>query len=151
MKIPLTVGKLFPGEERLLPLVFVVVTPSKHPSIRIPTNALVDTGSGRSCISPRDILRTRISYKTLPPATPRHIRIGGLALPAFNLGSAILAFMDDKGEKAQLEVSAMNVLGVPPGKGGFEHIPTILGNDFLEDNGFTLVFNPSKKEAYLEK
>jgi len=151
MKIPLTVGKLFPGEERLFPLVFVVATPSKHPSIRIPTNALVDTGSGRSCIAPRDIIKTRISYKTLPPATPRHIRIGGSALPAFDLGSALLAFRDEGGAKAQFEVSAMNVLGIPLGKDGVEHIPTIIGNDFLEDNGFALVFNPSKKEAYLEK
>ena len=149
MKIPLRVGRLFPGEERLFPLAVVVVTPSKYPFIRIPTTALIDTGSPRSCIAPRDIVRTRISYKVLPPATPRHFRIGGLSIPAFSLG-AVIKFKDEKGEEVRLEVPAMNVLGVPP-KEGYEHIPTIIGTDFLEDNEFTLVFNPSKKEAYLEK
>ena len=32
-----------------------------------------------------------------------------------------------------------------------QHIPSLIGNDFLEDQGFTLVFNPNKKLAYLEQ
>jgi hypothetical protein len=32
-----------------------------------------------------------------------------------------------------------------------QHIPSLIGNDFLEDQGFTLVFNPSNKSAYLEQ
>lgn len=127
----------------------VVIAPSKYPHIRISTSALVDTGSPETCIAPRDILRTRIPYKTLPPATPRHLRLGGLVLPAFNLEDAKLTLIDEKGEKVQLEVPAMTVLGLPSNR-GFEHIPTIIGTDFLEDNRFTLVFNPYKKEAYLQ-
>jgi len=32
-----------------------------------------------------------------------------------------------------------------------QHIPSLIGNDFLEDQGFTLIFNPSNKSAYLEQ
>jgi len=80
MKIPLTVGKLFPKEERLFPLAPVVIKPSKYPFIRMPTNALIDTGSGSTTIAPRDIMKTRIPYRALRPASPRHIRIGGFIL-----------------------------------------------------------------------
>jgi len=45
----------------------------------------------------------------------------------------------------------INVIGIPPKVEGVEHIPTIIGTDFLEDNEFALLFNPSKREAYLEK
>jgi len=151
MKIPLKVGTLFPREERTHPLVFMVIKLHKYPSIRILTNALVDTGSYISSISPRDILKTRIPYGALRPASPPSTRIGGFVLPVFDLDDVTLFFRNDVGERVSIETSAMKVLGVPPKREGIEHIPTIIGTDFLEDNGFTLVFNPSKREAYLEK
>lgn len=151
MKIPLTVGKLFPKEERLFPLAIVVIKPSKYPYIRMPTNALVDTGSGSTSIAPRDIIKTRIPYKTLRPASPRHIRIGGFILPVLDLGGATLIFRGEKGESISIETPMINVTGIPSKGEGIEHIPTIIGTDFLEDNEFALFFNPSKREAYLEK
>jgi len=151
MKIPLTVGKLFPKEERFHPLAFVVIKPRKYPNIRMLANALVDTGSYVSSIAPRDIMKTRIPYKTLYPATPRYTRIGGFVLPAFDLGDATLFFRNEAGERVPIEAPMIKVLGIPPAREGIEHIPTILGTDFLEDNGFALFFNPSKREAYFEK
>jgi hypothetical protein len=151
MKIPLTVGKLFPKEERLFPLAPLVIKPSKYPFIRMPANALVDTGSGSTTIAPRDIMKTRIPYNALRPASPRHIRIGGFILPVLNLGGAALIFRDEIGENVSIETPAINVIGTSPKGEGVEHIPTIIGTDFLEDNEFALLFNPSKREAYLEK
>jgi hypothetical protein len=151
MKIPLAVGKLFPKEERFFPLAPVVIKPSKYPFTRVPTNALIDTGSGSTSIAPRDIMKTRIPYRALRPASPRHIRIGGFILPVLDLGGATLTFMGEKGESIPIETPMINVIGIPSKVEGIEHIPTIIGTDFLEDNEFSLLFSPSKREAYLEK
>ena len=68
-----------------------------------------------------------------------------------DLGGANLIFRDEKGESIPIETPMINVIGIPPKVEGVEHIPTIIGTDFLEDNEFALLFNPSKREAYLEK
>ena len=151
MKIPLTVGKLFPRDERMRPLVFVIIKPHKYPSIRMLVNALIDTGSSISTVAARDILKTRIPYTALPPAVPQVSRVGGFVLPVFELGGTNLIFRDEAGERVSFEIPTMKVLGVPHKREEVEHIPTIIGTDFLEDNGFTLIFNPSRKEAWLEK
>jgi len=50
-----------------------------------------------------------------------------------------------------IETPMINVIDIPPKGEGIEHTPTVIGTDFLEDNGFTLVFSPSKRGAYLER
>lgn len=150
MRIPLRVKRLFPGVERLFPLAhLIIIAPRAYAMIE----AVVDTGSPRTCVAPRDMEKMRsIRIETLPPSSPRYPGIGGFRFPAHSLKNVRLTFWDEKRNPVRIELQAIDVLGYPARDlERIKYIPTILGTDFLEDNGFALYFNPRDKIAYLEK
>lgn len=64
-------------------------------------------------------------------------------------------FKDEGGKLLKMDLPSMG--GLIPTKidektlDEVKHIPTMLGNDFLEDQRFTLSFNPSGRVAFLER
>jgi len=69
-------------------------------------------------------------------------------------GKATLTFRTEVGEIFRVELDPLYIL-VPTRTDrlmmrNLEHIPSIIGNDFLRTHGLALCFKPSKEEAYLE-
>jgi hypothetical protein len=149
MRIPLRVKRLFPRVERFAPVAPLIIKPRGAYAM---TEALVDTGSPRTTIAPRDLAKMRtIRVEALPPSVPRNSRIGGFVIPAYSLKDVTLTFWDEERNPVRVVLKAMDVLGFSTKAEGIEHIPTILGTDFLEDNKFALYFDPFNKVSYLER
>jgi len=71
------------------------------------------------------------------------------------LGNVSMTFRTENAEPLKIDLQRIGVL-VPTKTSkklleSVKDIPSIIGNDFLEDNNFTLVFNPNAKVAYLER
>jgi len=69
--------------------------------------------------------------------------------------NACLYFMTDEDKALKVEPSSLGAL-VPTKTDEktlreIEIIPSIVGNDFLEDQGFSFTFNPGERVAFLEK
>jgi hypothetical protein len=150
MRIPLRVRRLFPSVDRFFPLVDVII---RHREVIVRTEALIDTGSFRTTIAPRDVERMRtVRVEALPPSSPRYSRIGGFVIPTYSLENVRLTFWDEAKVPVRIEISAIDVLGFSTRDvDAIKHLPTIIGTDFLEDQKFALYFDPSGKTAYLEK
>ncbi|MGB2729059.1 MAG: hypothetical protein WBD09_11455 [Halobacteriota archaeon] len=148
MKIPLHLRKAYPGEERLFAYVPVTI---RAPRIYGQINALVDTGSPRTVIAPKDAVKLKVPFKILPRSAPKDLRIGGVTLPAYSLKGILLGVIDENRTMKRIDMPMINVLNRPQQyKGEINHIPSILGTDFLEDNKLALYFDPYNKIAYLE-
>jgi len=115
-------------------------------------DALIDTGSPDTVLSTRDALSMR-----LPISAMRSGRTVGLAGHSFfnhPLGGATLKFTTDDGGVYVVEMESVGVL-VPTRMDSstleaVRPIPSLIGNDLLEDYGFALVFNPRAGVSYLE-
>lgn len=134
---------------RLFPFVtFLLRTPRIVTSI----DALVDTGSPFTVLSTKDVMGTRL------PIT--RMRSGGTVLLAgfrfFNhpIKNVIMNFRTD--EKEIFEINLPSIGSLIPTKihkkilDRVKSIPSIVGNDFLEEQRLSLYFNPYTRVAYLE-
>jgi len=110
----------------------------------IPINAIIDTGSPITLIGPLDTKRMRISKIQLNNLEGRNkpVNIGGGQIQTRIIENSRLRFMED------LEVDMPVEFPITGEANPIQ--PSLLGVDFLLKTKSTLVFNPTKKEAYLE-
>jgi len=115
--------------------------------------ALVDTGSPFTVLSTTDAIRLRLPIKSMRKGEP--CQLAGFTFFKAFLGNSSMTFRTDDGKSLAIQFNNMGVL-IPTklDKSQLEdvkHIPSIIGNDFLEQEKFALYVNPSKKVSYLEK
>jgi aspartyl protease len=139
-KIPLNVYN-FAGDLRIMAHFFLKV---EELSKSIPIRAIVDTGSPMTLIGPLDTGRMRISKIQLNKIRGRHrqVNIGGGQVIAKIVDNSKLTFGD--GFEVNMPVE------FPIEGQNNPHQPSLLGVDFLLKTKSKLVFDPTKKEAYLE-
>ncbi len=125
----------------------------RAPGITGHIDALIDTGSPFTVLSPKDIMSSRLPIKTMQRGET--VALAGFRFFNHPLKNAIIYFRADGDKLLKVELSSLGAL--IPTKidekilGAVKDIPSILGNDFLEDQRFTLTFNPSDQTAFLEK
>jgi len=110
----------------------------------IPIHAIIDTGSPITLIGHLDTKRMRISKIQLNRLEGRNkpVNIGGGQIHTKIIDDSKLRFLDNFEVEMPVEF---------PIKGEENPLqPSLLGVDFLLKTKSKLVFNPSKKEAYLE-
>jgi hypothetical protein len=113
--------------------------------------ALVDTGSPFTVLSPIDALKLKLPIKTMRKGSP--VALAGYRFLCHHLEKSHLNFKMENGQYFSVEMSMGVLIPTKMDKKtlqNVQHIPSIIGNDFLEDQKFTLTFNPSTKLAYLE-
>jgi len=115
--------------------------------------ALVDTGSPFTVLSTMDALRLRLAIKTMRKGQP--VYIAGFTFLKAPLGNSHMTFKTDDQKSLTIEYNSLGVLIPtkldPKQLEAIKHIPSIVGNDFLEQQKFGLYVNPSTKTAYLER
>jgi hypothetical protein len=113
--------------------------------------ALVDTGSPFTVLSPLDALKLKLPITTMWTGSP--VYLAGFCFLNHPLDKVRLNF---KTENAQYLSIDMKLGVLIPTKmdrktiNSVKHIPSLIGNDFLEDQKLTLNFDPCAKSAYLE-
>jgi len=116
-------------------------------------DALVDTGSPFTVLSTKDIMTSRLSIKTMQRGET--VSLAGFRFFDFPIKEPTLYFRDQDGKLLKIDLPLIGAL--IPTKidkttlDEVKHIPTILGTDFLEEQRFTLSFNPSGRIAFLER
>jgi hypothetical protein len=112
--------------------------------------ALVDTGSPFTVLSPTDALRLKLPITTMRTGSP--VSLAGFRFLNHPLEKANLNFKKEDGQYYQVEMKIGVLVPTKTDKAALEavkHIPSLIGNDFLEDHKLSLVFNPSAKVAFL--
>lgn len=140
-KIPLQVYN-FAGDLRAMAHFLLKVEELSKSSI--PIHAIIDTGSPITLIGSLDTKRMRISKIQLNSLEGRNkpVNIGGGQIHTKIINNSKLRFIDNFEVEMPVEF---------PIKGEENSLqPSLLGVDFLLKTKSTLVFNPAKKEAYLE-
>jgi len=110
----------------------------------IPIKAIVDTGSPVTLVGSLDTTRMRISPFSLKNLEGRNkpVNIGGGQITTKILDGTTLKF------GSGFEVNMPVDFPISGESNPFQ--PSLLGIDFLLKTKATLIFNPDKKEAYLE-
>lgn len=115
--------------------------------------ALVDTGSPFTVLSTVDALKLRLPIKTMRKIEP--VYLAGFTFFKATLGNSSMTFRTDDQKSLTIQFNNMGILiptKLDPNQlEGVKHIPSIVGNDFLEQEKFGLYVNPSTKVAYLER
>jgi len=115
--------------------------------------ALVDTGSLFTVLSTIDALKLRLPIKTMRKGEP--VQIAGFTFLKAPLGNSHMTFRTEDQKHLTVEHNSLGVLIPtkldPKQLEAIKHIPSIVGNDFLEQQKFGLYVNPSAKVAYLER
>jgi len=104
-------------------------------------------------LSTKDALRFRFSINSMRKGMT--VRLAGFKFFRYSLKKVTFTFRTEDKTSICYNVSNFGVL-IPIQKGknalnDVKPIPSIIGNDFLEDHKLTLVFNPSEKIAFLEE
>ncbi len=148
MRISCSVRKFVQG--RHFPFVAFFI---KAPGIAGHVDALIDTGSPFTVLSPKDIMSFRLPIKSMQRGET--VKLAGSRFFNHPLQNAVLYFRGDGDTLLKVELPSLGAL--IPTKidektlNEVKVIPSILGNDFLEDQRLTLTFNPSGRTAFLEK
>lgn len=113
--------------------------------------ALIDTGSPFSVLSPIDAIKLKLPITTMRSGSP--VSLAGFRFLNHQLGKVHLNFKTANSQYLSLDVP----LGVLiPTKidekmlKDVQSIPSLIGNDFLEDQKFKLFFDPNAHSAFLE-
>lgn len=119
---------------------------------------IMDTGSPFTILSEGDALKLNVPIKNLknPPDEKRHIHMGGSVSELKMIPKKVnLTFKngDNKTETITLSNLCVAIATKRDNKNVVlsQSSPSILGLDFLKDNGFLLYVDPKKGLAYLEK
>ncbi len=113
---------------------------------------IVDTGSNRSMIGYSDVVRFNLPQSSLTFSENSYI--GGTSLKLHRLDDVTL--MEDEPGNQMLRLKTQCIFASTPSKKNeserirAKNIPSIIGLDFLNEQGIGLYCNPSRKEAYLE-
>ncbi len=152
MIIPLRVHKIR-GRLAELRILASCVVPKSRTGL-MPIEFVFDTGSSRSFISYKDALRFN-----LPINSFRLLEYGYIAGSTYGFHEFMhgvrFAFKDERGELARLSMSSFCVVKptkIRPGaRTDAERLPSILGLDFLVQNGLSFHFDPGSETAWFEK
>jgi len=113
--------------------------------------ALVDTGSPFTVISPTDALRLKLPITTMRTGSP--IFLAGYRFLNCPIEKVHLNFKMEDGQYFSTDIKMGVLVPTKIDRKTLEdikHIPSLIGNDFLEDQKLALSFNPSSRLAYLE-
>jgi len=115
--------------------------------------ALIDTGSPFTVLSTLDAMKMRLPIKSMRKG--ESVSLAGFRFFKHNVKNASFTFRTQGDESISFEVKDLGIL-VPTKIDkktlrDVEPIPSIIGNDFLEDHNLALFFNPSQKITYLEE
>jgi len=134
---------------RLFPFVSFTL---KAPGIYKAINALIDTGSPFTVLSPKDLLATRHPFR----ATQKEkiVSLAGHKFYKMQINKVTLLFKTEDDEILDIDVGSIGAL-IPTKRDqktmdDVASIPSLIGNDFLEDHNCSLHFDPNGQTAYLE-
>lgn len=114
--------------------------------------ALIDTGSPFTVLSPLDAMKMRLPIKSMQKGLG--VSLAGFRFFKHNLKNVSFTFKTADDGSISFQFQNLGVL-VPTKINrkvleDIKPIPSIIGNDFLEEHKLALLFNPSQKIAYLE-
>ena len=149
MKIPLSIRMRYDQPQ---PFAFICLRSHKYRIRPMPIWVLVDTGSPWASITPDDAMKLNIPIFALKVDTKYpSIIFAGDKFRRLILPDVSLMIRDETEKTITFNLPSVSVLSptkkIPPEK--FRGIPSVLGTDFINTEGFCLHFNPSKKEAFL--
>lgn len=103
-------------------------------------------------LSTVDALKMRMPIKKMRKG--ESVSLAGFRFFKYNIKNASFSFETQDGKSISFNLKDLGIL-VPTKINkktlkDVEPIPSIIGNDFLEDHNLTLFFNPSQKITYLE-
>lgn len=149
MKIPLIVDELY-GGIRAFKVVMIM-----GPHFAGPIKFIIDSGSPDTIIGTMDASRLNIPIANLPNTDldKQVVGLDGAIIPLKLIKDAKLILTDDLGSNAKFILPVyVNSKHIQKIRGQeTQGNPSVLGVDFLLKNKFKFIFDPSKKEAYLEK
>jgi len=117
-----------------------------------PVDALIDTGSPFTVLSTNDILSTRMAITKMQSGAT--VTLAGYRFFNHPIKDATMHFRTESDEL--LKVNLPTIGSLIPTKmdkrtmDEVKYIPSIIGNDFLENQKLALYFNPSARVVYLE-
>lgn len=113
-----------------------------------------DTGSSKSFISYKDAIKFNLPLTSFRLIEHGYIAGSTYGFHAFPKGMRF-AFKDKDGELARLAMDPFHVVRPtkikPDARTGAERLPSILGLDFLAENGLCFYCDPKNEIAYFEK
>jgi len=117
-----------------------------------PVDALIDTGSPFTVLSTNDILSTRMPITRMQSGET--VSLAGYRFFNHPIRDVTMNFRTESDELFKVNLPTIGSL-VPTKidkktMDDVKHIPSIIGNDFLEDQKLALYFNPSARVVYLE-
>lgn len=117
-----------------------------------PIDALVDTGSPFTVLSTNDIMSTRLPISKMQSG--EIVSLAGFRFFNHPIKNVTMNFRTETDELFKVNLPTIGSL-IPTKLdkktiNDVKHIPSIVGNDFLEDQKLAFYFNPSVKVAYLE-
>ena len=124
----------------------------RTPHISKPVDALIDTGSPFTVLSTNDILSTRMSITKMQSGET--VLLAGFRFFNHPIRDVTINFKTESNELFKVNLPKIGAL-IPTRfdkktMNEVKHIPSIIGNDFLEDQKLALYFNPSAQVAYFE-
>jgi len=133
----------------LAPVVFHC--PGRHVSHRL--TFVVDTGSSRTFLSWSDAREMGIDFDSLPQADRAVAGIGGVAETRKVLEACFLYLEFDDGKVESVAFpEGLQVYRIPSKKGkSLAPAPSLLGHDFMERSGWTLLLDFARKRLEFEK
>lgn len=146
-KIPCSLRALI--GKRYFPFVTYFLT-SFH--ITKPIDAIVDTGSPYTVLSPNEVFGSRLPIRTMRRGET--VTLAGFRFFKYPINNVGMNFRTETDELFKGTLSYISAL--VPTKidkktlGDVRHIPNIIGHDFLEENKLSFYFNPCAKITYLE-
>jgi len=123
-------GFFDPERSRPAPMVRVDVLMSPATNSWLTVDFLLDTGAGRTCLHPRDSLRSGLSEATLaePGNWPHHQRMSGVGgSTLYYVTRTVYSFATDSGESEVIEGQILIAQPRPDNAG----LPSLLGWDML--------------------
>lgn len=148
MRIPLAVENLYVERKGVFATFFIQI-----PSMRVARaiSGVVDTGSPFTSISPRDALAFGLPIRNWGKGDI--VFLAGFKFYAHSL-EATLSFKDTDAKLVKFRCGVTVLVPTKIDRGTLEQmqdIPSLIGTDFMEDQGLTLVFDPHSLRAYFEK
>ena len=124
----------------------------RTPHFAKPVDALIDTGSPFTVLSTNDVLSSRLPITKMQSGET--VSLAGYRFFNHQIRDATLSFRTETDELFKANLPSIGSL-VPTKldkktMDDVKHIPSIIGNDFLEEQKLVLYFNPSIREVYLE-
>jgi hypothetical protein len=114
---------------------------------------MIDTGSPFTVIAPKDLLKFRIVLRSLSRAGGSIVSVAGFKFRRHEMGEIDIRL---RTAKSFISFKSSLFSMIAPTKlsdmedNRLQAIPSILGNDFLEDHNAAVYFDPATLEAYLD-